>query len=179
MRLIAGIALALLLTLGSTATYAKERRKPPGRAWLGIGMGIATGSVKIPCSGGVSGECEEGGDPFRTYSANLTLAGPAALRIRGVRAKDDESNGRTPYEVAGLVGLRFGRSNWYGLIGAGRIRHPDDEFVGGEAEGFAWEIMFAPSSSSGAGFELSFQGNNGDEVEYTAFNLGMRFGALR
>lgn len=180
MRTVALILLPMALVLSAAPSWAGGRHShrhgpQPVRAWIGVGTGIAIGSVDIECSGG--GDCSESG-PFQTYSANVTIAGPMALRLRGIRAAEDESNGRTPYETAALLGGRFGRSNWYGLVGAGRIRHPDDNFRG-DASGFAWEILFAPSGSGGAGLELSFQGNAGEEVDFAAFNLGMRFGALR
>jgi hypothetical protein len=153
----------------------RHRSARPGRAWIGVGTGLVSGDVDIPCGGGTGGDCSESG-VFQSYSANVTFAGEAALRFRGIRA--EEETDRTPYETAALIGARFGRSNWYGLVGAGRIRHADDSFVG-DARGFAWEILFAPSSRGPVGFELSFQGNNGRDVDFTAFNVGMRFGKLR
>lgn len=152
---------------------------PHGRAWIGVGAGVGFATVDVPCSpGSFDNDCSESGD-LRTYSANLTASGRnAAVRVRAVRDQDKGNDRRTPYETAALIGSRFGRSNWYGLVGAGRIRHADDRFSG-DANGFAWEILFAPSSDGGAGLELSFHGNTGRDVDYTAFNLGMRFGAVR
>lgn len=155
-----------------------ERPGRSGRAWIGAGTGVGYGSVELPCSGGLFNDCSEEGR-LRTYSANVTFSGRnAALRLRGIRDLDKGSDRRTPYETAALVGTRFGRSDWYGLVGAGRIRHADDRFKG-DANGFAWEILLAPSSSGPVGFEMSFQGNSGRDVEFVAFNLGLRFGALR
>lgn len=158
----------------------RKARKPLApRVWAGIGAGVAYGSVDVPCSPNpVGSDCTEEGD-LRTYSANVTFSGRnTALRIRGIRDQDKGGDARTPYEVAALIGSRFGRSNWYGLVGAGEIRHPDDKLKD-DAHGFAWEILFAPSSEGPTGLELSFQGNSGKDVDFVGFTLGFRIGALR
>ena len=159
------------------AQTAKRNANP--RFWIGVGTGAAWGSVNHPCSSGsTSNDCSNIGD-LRTYSANITMTGPhTALRLRGVREVDKGKSDRTPYEEAALIGSRFGSSNWYGMAGFGRIVHPADNFQG-DASGFAWEILFAPSTEGGAGLELSFHGNAGSDVEYVAFTLGLRLGALR
>ena len=59
------------------------------------------------------------------------------------------------------------------------MRHADDDFNEEKAGGFAWEILFAPSSSGLTGLELSFQGNSGEDVDMVAFSIGLRLGALR
>ena len=166
----------------ASAAWAHEvkRPAPSGRAWIGVGGGITWGSVDEPCApASTSDDCEESGG-FGSYSANVTVSGRrgAALRVRGLRASGSENGARTPYETAALVGSRFGRSNWYGLVGAGRILHPDDGFVG-DAHGFAWEILFAPASRGPVGFELSFLGNAGEDVDFIGFNTGLRFGSMR
>jgi hypothetical protein len=155
----------------------RARSSVRSRQWLGLGAGAGFANIDLPCSFGSSGECDESGH-VGTYSANLTLMGPhTGVRLRGIRAQDKHDDERTPYELAAMLGSRFGYSNWYGFLGAGRIQHPDDEFVG-DANGFAWEFVFAPSSSTGTGFELSFQGNAGSEVDFVLFNLGARFGRI-
>lgn len=162
---------------------ARHRDRHRGRMWLGVGTGVGYGSVETTCSPGSFGDdCREEGI-VNTYVANITLASSegAAIRLRGMRQTDKGDDARTPYEQAALVGTRFGRSNWYGLVGYGQVRHADDEFVKGPGEragGLAWEIMFAPSTEGPVGLELGFQGNNGHYVDYVAFNVGMRFGAL-
>jgi hypothetical protein len=155
-------------------------RRGTGRMWLGVGAGVAYGAVDIPCQSNSFGDdCREEG-VFNSYTANITVTGrDGALRLRGLRQADKGDDSRTPYETAALIGTRFGRSDWYGLAGYGRIRHADDQFTEERAGGFAWEILFAPSSESLTGLELSFQGNAGEDVDFVGFNIGMRVGALR
>lgn len=150
------------------------------RAWAGIGAGVGWGAVDVTCQPGSFGDdCREEG-VLHTYTGNVTVAGPAgALRVRGIRQADKGDDARTPYETAALIGTRFGRSDWYGLAGYGRVRHADDDFTEDKASGFAWEILFAPSSSGLTGLELSFQGNSGEDVDFVAFSIGLRLGALR
>jgi hypothetical protein len=159
----------------------RERRRPMlPRFWVGAGAGGGWATVDVPCPGGSTSDydCTEEGQ-LATYSANVTLAGPyTAVRVRGVRQQDKGRDSRTPYEEAVMVGSRFGRSNWYGFVGAGRIQHADDEFEG-DTHGFAWEIVFAPESHTALGFELSFQGEAGEDVDFFAANIGARFGLLR
>jgi hypothetical protein len=156
------------------------RHEPPLRAWLGVGAGVGWGAVDVPCEPNPFGaDCREEGI-LNTYTANATLAGRnGAIRLRGLRQTDKGDDSRTPYETAALIGTRFGRSSWYGLAGYGRIMHADDDFQKDEAHGFAWEILFAPPSDGPTGFELSFQGNSGKDVDFVTFNVGMRIGALR
>lgn len=155
-------------------------RRSNTRMWIGVGAGVGWGAVDVTCDPGSFGDdCREEG-LLNTYTGNVTLAGPhGALRLRGLRQSDKGDDRRTPYETAALIGTRFGHSNWYGLAGYGRIRHADDDFPEERAGGFAWEILFAPSSEAITGLELSFQGNTGEDVDFVAFNLGLRFGVLR
>lgn len=158
------------------AREAKRRTQP--RAWIGLGAGTGWGSAEVLCTTGSYADCNEEG-LVSTYSANVTLAGPrTSLRLRGIRDQDKGDEARTPYETAAMIGNRFGSSNWYGFVGYGRIRHVDDRFPG-KAGGFAWEVVFAPSTEAASGFEMSFQGNTGHEVDFVAFNLGLRLGLLR
>ena len=160
---------------------ARETRQPlTPRIWVGIGTGVGYATVDVACSSGFFGsDCTQQGD-LRTYSANITLAGPhTAFRLRGIRDQDRGGDARTAYEEAVLIGPRFGRSNWYGMLGYGRIRHVDDDFPKYKAEGLAWEILFAPSSRGATGLELSFQGNSGKDVDFVGFTLGFRVGAMR
>lgn len=156
------------------------RREAPVRMWLGAGVGVGWGAVDTPCQPSSFGsDCREEGT-LNTYTANATLAGRnGAIRLRGLRQTDKGDDSRTPYETAALIGTRFGRSAWYGMAGYGRVMHPDDDFQENQASGFAWEILFAPSSDALTGFELSFQGNSGEDVDFVAFNVGMRIGALK
>lgn len=156
------------------------RREAPVRMWLGVGAGVGWGAVDVPCQTNSFGsDCREEGT-LNTYSANATVAGRnGAIRLRGLRQTDKGDDSRTPYETAALLGSRFGRSSWYGFAGYGRIMHADDDFEEEDASGFAWEILFAPPSDGPTGFELSFQGNSGEDVDFVAFNIGMRLGALR
>ena len=144
----------------------REARRPLApRIWVGVGTGIGFASFDIPDSAcSFNSDCTHE-ESWRTYNANVTFSGPrTALRFRGIRDADKGSDQRTPYEQAVLIGSRFGRSNWYGMVGAGRIRHADDKLVK-DVNGFAWEILFAPSSEGGTGLELSFQGNTGSDVD--------------
>lgn len=161
-------------------TERRRARRAAMRMWVGVGAGVGYGAVDVTCTPGSFGDdCREEGI-LNTYTGNVTLAGPAgALRLRGIRQADKGDDARTPYETAALIGTRFGRSDWYGLAGYGRVRHPDDEFPEDRAAGFAWEILFAPSSSSLTGLELSFQGNSGEDVDWVGFSIGLRLGALR
>lgn len=160
--------------------HRHARAEPPLRLWLGVGAGVGWGAVDVPCQPNSFGaDCREEGT-LNTYSANATLAGRhGAIRLRGLRQTDKGDDSRTPYETAALIGSRFGRSSWYGFAGYGRILHADDDFEEEDASGFAWEILFAPASDGPTGFELSFQGNSGEDVDFVAFNIGMRIGALR
>lgn len=162
------------------ARVRKARKAQRPRAWIGLGAGVGYGSVDVACEPDFfRADCTAEG-VISTYSANITLSGPnTALRLRGIRDADKGGDARTPYETAAMLGSRFGYSNWYGFLGYGRVSHADDRYTRGDAEGLAWEIVFAPSSIGASGFELSFQGNNGHDVDYVAFNLGMRLGALR
>lgn len=160
--------------------HARAYRSLRPRVWLGIGTGAGYAAVDVPCTSTFFGDdCTEEGI-LHSYSANLTLSGPhTALRLRGIRDSDKGDDARTGYETAAMLGTRFGPSNWYGFAGYGRVLHPDDRYTGGDAEGFAWEIVFAPSSRGATGFELSFQGNSGHDVDFVLFNLGLRFGSMR
>lgn len=163
------------------AYQRRARQRDPGNLWIGVGTGVGYGSAEVTCSGsGLGAECTEEGI-VNTYVANLTLASPRGLtaRVRGIRDTDKGDDVHTPYELAALVGTRFGRSSWYGMAGYGRVYHPDDRFPKDHSGGLAWEILFAPATEGPVGLELGFQGNNGHYVDYVAFNIGMRFGALR
>lgn len=166
----------------------RERREvhhefvtPRVRAWAGIGAGVGAANIAVPCGNNppsADKDCEQSGTTG-TYTANVTISGPyTALRVRGIRQQDKGDDDRTPYEEAILVGSRFGYSNWYGLAGYGRVLHADDRHPEPDG-GFAWEILFAPSTLSATGLELSFQGNLASDVSFVAVNLGVRFGALR
>ena len=162
------------------ARHDREFIPPRARAWIGVGAGAGVSSIKVACSGAAPHvyDCDRSGD-LGTYSANITITGPyTALRVRGVRQQDKGDDLHTPYEEAVLIGSRFGTSNWYGLAGVGRIQHIDDDHPD-DAHGFAWEILFAPSTASATGLELSFQGELGEDVDYVGVNLGLRFGMLR
>ena len=154
------------------------------QVWVGVGTGLAYGWVDTVCgSPGFGAECSEQG-LINTYIGNFTLAAAngMTLRLRGVRASDPGSDEHVPYETAAMIGARFGRSSWYGLFGAGVLHNLDDEFVKGSnatVTGLAWEVMFAPSTYGPMGLELGFQGNSSDHASFIAFNVGVRFGALR
>jgi hypothetical protein len=149
------------------------------RAWIGVGAGIGAASVDVPCSAtSTETRCTEGG-VVGTYYGTVTLTGPySAIRARGIRAQDRGNDAHTPYEEAVMIGSRFGHSNWYGMAGIGRILHADDDNPD-TTNGFAWEIVFAPSSSAVTGIEVAFQGNLGPDVDYFGVNVGMRLGLLQ
>lgn len=160
--------------------HDERRSLPHPRFWVGVGAGVGAASIAVPCSGSTDGskDCTQSGDTG-TYTANVTFSGPyTALRLRGIREQDKGDDRHTPYEEAALIGSRFGHSDWYGLVGVGRILHADDNHPD-DTHGFAWEILFAPSSYSATGLELGFQGELGEDVDFIAFNLGLRFGQLR
>jgi hypothetical protein len=159
----------------------RKRRREDARLWFGVGTGIGYGSVEVTCSGsGFGAECTEEG-LVNTFVGNVTASSARGLtaRLRGLRDTDKGGDARTPYELAALLGTRFGRSSWYGMAGYGRVYHADDDFTRNHSGGIAWEIFFAPETEGPVGLELGFQGNNGHYVDYVAFNVGMRFGALR
>ena len=149
---------------------------PPTRSWLGLNTGLVSGSVDLPCPGGASGDCGEDG-VFQTYGINFTVAGKMALRLRAMRAEEEHTDHK-PYEIAVLAGPRLGHSHWYGLIGPGRIVHPDDEYPG-SVTGLAWELVRARPTQSGVGFELSFYGNSFGDAGFMGVAVGVRFGKLR
>ncbi|MGH8443078.1 MAG: hypothetical protein ACRETF_09280 [Nevskiaceae bacterium] len=161
----------------------ESRRRASGmRIWGGLGTGISYAWAETVCSPSFGAECSEQG-LLNTYMANFTVSANNGMtvRLRGVRATDPGSDQHVPYETAALIGSRFGRSNWYGLFGAGVLHNVDDEFVKGDESttGLAWEVIFAPSTDSPMGLELGFQGNAGNYADFIAFNFGVRFGALR
>lgn len=158
----------LLLFLSATPSVAA-----PVRSWVGLNVGLLSGDVELPCAV-PNRDCSEVG-LFSSFGVNLTLAGNAAFRLRGVVAF--ERARERPYETAALIGAKLSRS-WYGLIGAGRIHNADDDFEG-NADGLAWELLYAPPTKRGAGFEFSLLGNAGPDVDYLGFSLGLRFGKLR
>lgn len=161
-----GLALVLLLTTLPTTAAG-------GRSWVGFNLGLVSGDVDLPCT--VPGsDCSEGGI-YPSFGANLTFAGKGAFRLRGVVA--GENTRERPHEIAALIGAKLSRS-WYGLVGAGRIFNPDDNFEG-HASGVAWELVYAPPTQSSAGFEFSILGSSGSDVDYGGFSLGLRFGKLR
>jgi len=161
--------------LGFRRGFPEEGR--PGQAWIGIGTGAGTGVVDTECSGSANTkDCTESGF-FQTYGANLTLAARrTALRVRWVQSEERHASPK-PYELAALAGTQLGRSPWYMFLGASRILHPDDNHPN-EARAFAYEVVLAPHSDGASGFELSFQGGYGSEIQYFALSLGLRFGAL-
>jgi len=163
-----------VLGFGARPTHAEGI---PGQAWIGGSVGGATGTVKTECSSGPQDNrnCEESGF-FHTYGANFTLAGRSAFRFRWTQSEERHTSPK-PYELAAMVGGRMGRSNWYGLVGGAKVLHPDNNHPN-EARALAYEILFAPASE-GVGFELSFAGGYGNDVQYFGFNLGLRFGMLK
>ena len=154
------------------------REGQPAQAWIGIGTGFATGSVDTECSASSNNkDCSESGF-FQTYGANLTLAARrTALRFRWVQSEERHASPK-PYELALLAGTQLGRSPWYMFLGTSRVLHPDDNHPN-EARAFAYEVVLAPHSDGASGFELSFQGGYGNEIQYFALSLGLRFGALQ
>ena len=155
----------------------KGPAKIPVRSWLGLNFGIVSGNVEVPCSGvGPPDGCSEGG-VFPTLGLNFTVTGKHALRLRAVRA-EEENTRHKPYELAALVGTRIGRSHWYGLVGAGRINHPDDENEA-STTGLAWEFVRARPTADEVGFEFAVQGNSLGEADFWGVALGLRFGKLR
>ena len=165
-----------------TAAYAVEPvvemkgpAQRPARSWFGLNTGLVSGSVELPCSGGASGDCDESG-LFQTYGVNLTVAGRTALRLRAMRA--EEKTDHKPYETAVLFGPRLGRSHWYGLVGVGRIMHPDDDYAG-DVTGLAWEFVRARPTRDGLGFEFSIHGNSFGDASFVGVAVGLRLGKLR
>ena len=154
----------------------KGPAKPSTRSWFGVNTGLVGGSVELPCPPGTPGDCGEGG-VFATWGVNVTVVGKMALRLRAMRA-EEEGTDHKPYEMAVLFGTRLGRSHWYGLIGPGRIVHPDDEYEG-SVTGLAWEFVRARPTNSGIGFEFSVYGNSLGDATFSGVALGARFGKLR
>jgi hypothetical protein len=183
-------ALLLVLALFSTSLVAAQEpvakpkpavvqlkgpAKVPVRRWIGVNVGLVSGSVDVPCGGG-GGDCSEGG-VFPALGVNFTATGRHAFRLRVVRAEEDNTRHK-PYELAALVGTRLGRSHWYGLVGAGRINHPDDEHEE-RVTGVAWEFVRARPTADDVGLEFAVLGNTGGEADYWGVAIGARFGKLR
>jgi hypothetical protein len=139
-------------------------------AWFGLNIGLVSGDIDIPCAS----RCSEGG-VFTSFGANLTFAGPVALRLRAVHANEDTSH--PPLETAALVGPRFGQ-DFYLLVGASTVHNPDDDYPG-NADGIAWELLYAPRSLSDTGLEITLHGANGDDLSYSGISIGFRFGKVR
>lgn len=165
-------ALALLCVAPPLFAQSKTKSAGGSMTWLGLDLGLLSGSVDVPCQGSGS-NCSEGG-VFGSSSVNFTVAGPAAFRLRAVRAEEYTQN--RPYELAALGGGRIGR-RWYGLIGVGVIKNVDDDYDR-DATGLAWEFLYARRSRSSVGFEFSFHGNYAKDVSYAGISFGLRLGDL-
>lgn len=157
----------------TSAPSAPAAARSGPNAWVGFNAGLLVGSVDLPCGPGSSGDCDEGG-VFGSYGLNFTIAGDMALRVRGVRA--DENTANKPEEIAAMVGPQV-NDGVYVLLGAGRIRNPDNDYPG-NTSGLAWELLFAPRSRSGVSFEGSVQGNHFGDAQYAGISVGIRFGKL-
>lgn len=153
---------------------ALPRARETPRAWFGLNFGLVSGDVDIPCATPGDRDCSEGG-VFTSFGANLTIAGPVAARLRAVHANEDTE--QKPVETAILVGPRLGQ-DFYALIGASTVHNPDDD-LRGNADGVAWELLYAPGSLSDAGVEVSLHGAAGSDLRYGGISIGFRFGKLR
>lgn len=171
-------ALASLEITGKAAAAAEVVALPPAadanawRGWFGLNAGLVAGDVKVPCGDPSASDCSEGGW-FSSFGLNLTFAGPMAVRLRAVRANEDTED--PPLELAALVGPHVG-NDFYLMLGASNVSHPDDDFEGGDADGVAWELLFAPRTLSGAGVEISLHGAQGSDLDYQGVSIGFRFG---
>lgn len=153
-------------------------RRPDLQIWLGLGTGLTRDWIETPCvSSGAGTECSA----LNTYTANFTVVADTgmALRLRGVRASDSSDDPYAPYETAAMIGTRIGRSGWHALVGPGVLHNVDNAFVQGDVTGLAWEVMFAPRTHGPIGLELGILGNAAEHADFVAFNIGLRFGALR
>ena len=154
-------------------------RRPDLQVWVGLGTGLTRDWIETPCEpSGAGAECSV----LNTYTGNLTVVADngMALRLRGVRASDSSDDPYAPYETAAMIGARFGRSGWHVLFGPGVLHNVDTDLVqGDEVTGLAWEVMFAPRTHGPIGLELGVLGNTGEQADFVAFNIGVRFGALR
>jgi hypothetical protein len=154
------------------------RRRPDLQVWLGLGTGLTRDWIETPCAAsGAGNECSV----LNTYTGNFTVVADngLALRLRGVRASDSSHDPYAPYETAAMIGARIGRSGWHALFGPGVLHNVDNDFVQGDVTGLAWEVMFAPRTHGPIGLELGILGNAAEHADFVAFNIGVRFGALR
>jgi hypothetical protein len=149
---------------------APKAKRPGVMAWFGLNIGLVSGDVEIPCAT----RCSEGG-VFTSFGANLTFAGPVAVRLRAVHANEDTEH--RPLETAALIGPRLGK-DFYLLVGASTVHNPDDDYPG-NADGIAWELVYAPLSLSDTGLEITLHGATGDDLSYSGISAGFRFGKVR
>ena len=152
---------------------APKAARPGFMAWFGLNIGLVSGDIDLPCASPGDG-CSEGG-VFTSFGANVTFAGPVAVRLRAVHANEDTDH--RPVEAAALIGPRLGK-DFYLLVGASTVYNPDDDYPG-NADGVAWELVYAPLSLSGTGFEITLHGAEGDDLSYSGISAGFRFGKVR
>jgi len=158
----------------TTGVVALPGPKDSVRTWFGLNFGLVSGSIDLPCASPGDSDCSEDGT-FTSFGANVTVAGPVAARLRAVHGNEDTD--KRPLETAILVGPRIAQ-DFYVMIGASTVHNADDEYPG-DADGIAWELVYAPTSLAGAGMEVSLHGATGDDLTYGGISFGMRFGKLR
>ena len=157
---------------GEAVTIAPPKNTDNLRAWIGLGIGVVSGDIEVPCSDPSASGCSEGG-VFTSFGFNLTMAGPIAGRLRLVHANEDTK--KPPIELGVLIGPRLG-DDFYVLVGHSNVSHPDDDYEG-DAAGVAWELLYAPRSL-GSSIEISLHGATGDDLDYSGLSFGLRFGKL-
>lgn len=177
------IAATLLLALGlSLPAQAKEPT-----SWLGIGYALGTAHVKHPTGVGINRSVDSESGFISALTVNLSVVGDLAFKLRytGAQVLFEGEADDSPSEFGAMIGLPFNAKNpRRGPVlyaGFGRVFHADDS-LDQPINGLAAEFSFLRWGGSGVGGEMGIQGfyvDKGDEeVDYIAFNIGMRFGNL-
>lgn len=154
------------------------------RSWFGFGLAGGTGSVKYPDASQAGGVDIESG-LLELMNFSLVAVADVAVKLRYTRADvlSESGPGASPEEAAYLVGIPFAphRRSAILYLGLGRVFHADDQ-LDRPINGLAAEFTIFRWGSERAGGEFGLQGfyrDRGDEeVEYIAFNVGLRLGGL-
>lgn len=189
-------ALGILLGLSSLTVQAQSSSIPvqakersasvKSTAWLGFGTAIGTATVKHPNALGAFESHDKESGLLTAYTVNLTAVGALAFKLRYTSANIFEaaSGDDDPAEFGAMIGLPFTDNPRRGPVlyaGFGRVFHADDSLQQ-PINGLAAEFSFFRWGGESLGGEMGIQGfyaDKGDEeVEYIAFNVGLRFGGL-
>lgn len=177
------IAATLLFAL--VVSFPAQAREPT--RWIGIGSALGTAQVKHPVGFGPTRSTDSENGFISALTVNLSVVGDLAFKLRytGAQVLFEGDSDDSPSEFGAMIGLPFNASNpRRGPVlyaGFGRVFHADDS-LDQPINGLAAEFSFLRWGGQGVGGEMGIQGfyvDKGDvEVEYIAFNIGLRFGSL-